>query len=317
MAYSFSRLSTYKSCPRQFKFHYIDGLADVSGEAAELGSLIHEALELDDASLVMHNQEAYHMFKLGRGYMEGLKGVIGKEVKLAIDVTGQPCGYDDEKALFRGIIDVLGENFILDWKTGFKMVSPLQLGAYQLLAEAHGYYPTELKYCMLRYDKFDTIYSSPELFNEARKFIIETVQAIESDKEYKRNIGSHCEWCSYVGKCQEGLEGTPELNLRRLILILAEEKQLKEKLKKYVNETGTDVVADDVIYGNSPNVSKKCKDKNKLLKELKAKDLLSDYAEVKSSEYKRLLEEHPEFEDFFKESIRNNYGFKEFKIAAS
>jgi CRISPR/Cas system-associated exonuclease Cas4 (RecB family) len=318
MTYSFSRLSTYKACPRRFKFQYIDEIPDPSGDAARFGSLVHEALENDDVSMVMEDELAYLMFQRGRGILQSLgKEVIGKEKKLAIDNKGNPCDFFDERAIFRGVIDVLGNDFILDWKTGFKLPSPLQLGTYQLLAEAHGFYVSELKYAMLRFDKFETVYASPEIYNEALKFISETITNIEKDVDYNRNIDSHCDYCPYVAYCRDGLKDSIRMEDKamELLLLQAQTKQVKELLKRYIEETGSDIQTDSGIYGRKEKVSLTCKNKKGLVKTLADEGILDKYSEVKSSDYDRLLSEHPEYEDMFKKSIRNSYGFKEFSIS--
>jgi len=277
--------------------------------------MVHEGLEHDDLKYVVNDVIAYHMFLVGKGYMDALEDIKGKEVKLAINAQGQPVDFFDESALFRGVIDVLGENYILDWKTGYKTPSPLQLGAYQLLAEAHGHYPHELKYCMLRQDYFETVYATPELFNEARDFIITTIQQIESDTEHIRNVAAHCDYCPYINECKLSLANTPEAKALELLLCQAKVKQLREGLKEYIQETGNEIITNSGIYAYTEKVSRRCTKKHDLMSCLKDKNLLEEYSEVKSSEYDRLLEEHPEFEIYFKNSIRNTYGFKEFKIA--
>src|SRR3989442_10000401 len=41
-----SRLALYKRCPAWYKFQYLDRLPRTSGEAAELGSVAHDFLEI-------------------------------------------------------------------------------------------------------------------------------------------------------------------------------------------------------------------------------------------------------------------------------
>lgn len=316
MAYSFSRLNTYTMCPKRFKYRYVDGLEDNAGEAAALGSLVHEALEHDDVSQVIHDATAYQMYQTGKKIMDGLT-IEAKEKRLAIDARGNPTDYNADNALFRGVIDVLGDDYILDWKTGFKTPDPIQLGTYQMLAEAHGYIVLEVKYAMLRYDKFETLPASPELFNQSRQWIVDTINTIEADNSYERNIGKHCEYCPYVSECRQDLDGSPTAMVKELKLLESQVKQIKKDLKQYVQETGKEIVTDAGVYGDKSKVTRKCLNKKDLIQQLHQDGLLDAYAEVKSSQYDSLLSDHPEYQDYFKEQIRNSIGFKEFKMAAN
>lgn len=49
---SYSRLSIFDKCPRQFELVYLCGQPDVSGQAGERGQLVHKMIELHERSRV-------------------------------------------------------------------------------------------------------------------------------------------------------------------------------------------------------------------------------------------------------------------------
>ena len=345
MAYSFSRLSKFERCRRSFYYGYIQHIPEDAGAAALFGSIVHDALEKEDSSQVIKDQAAYAMYLNGLKILEeiGKENIIGKEVRLAIDRKGRAIDYNSDKAFFRGIIDVLGKNFILDWKTGFKTPSPLQLGLYQLLAEANGYYPNKLQYMMLKSDTFETSYANPDLYNDSLQWLSNTAQAIEVakktfaenvekwisetvededkieaavDESFGRTIGSQCNYCSYVSICRNRILDSPVDKLNKIDLLKAELKQLNESVKNHVLETGDDIVLPDGRkYGNNLKASLACKDKKILLALLRKDGLLPEGGTLDSKDYNTFLEEHPKYASNFKTKISNSFGFKEFSIS--
>ena len=346
MAYSFSRLSTFEQCRRRFFYSYIKHLPDKAGKSAEFGSLIHDALERKDPSGVIMDQAAYAMYLNGLKILEGIgeDKIKGKEVRLAIDTKGRAVDYYSDNAFFRGIIDVLGDDFILDWKTGFKTPAPLQLGLYQILAEANGLYPNKLQYMMLKTDTFETIYASPELYNTSLEWLSDTVQKLEiskgnfkkrisecvvsltgeelaeleekaADEEFPRSLGSHCDYCPYVSSCRVNLGNRPEDKLQRIELLEAELKQLKADVKEYVLEADKEIVLPDGRrYGNILKTSFICKNKKVLMALLRKDGVLTAGETLDSKHYNQFLEEHPEYTEHFKTQIRNSFGYKKIKI---
>ncbi|MBC7360686.1 MAG: PD-(D/E)XK nuclease family protein [Candidatus Aminicenantes bacterium] len=171
MAYSHSRLGTYETCPRRYKFAYIDGLRrEEEGIEAFLGSRFHEAMEklyselrfrvmsleellafYEDSwkknfheKIVIINEErtADDYFRLGQKFIEDYyrhyypfnqNRILGieQEIKADLDGTG--------KYILWGFIDRIdltpdGVYEIHDYKTGSTLPSQQEVDSDRQLA---------------------------------------------------------------------------------------------------------------------------------------------------------------------------------------
>lgn len=121
MTWSFSRLSTYRKCPQQFKYQFIDKLPawEVEPPAMARGNVIHKMLE----SAVTGPKLA--VTKEFKGLMPELARIRKlnprAELSLAFTAEWKPCGWMDPKVRCRIKIDVAfgGDNItLLDYKSG-------------------------------------------------------------------------------------------------------------------------------------------------------------------------------------------------------
>lgn len=134
-------LQEYASCPRRFKYRYIDGHPGVGEGAADartIGSLAHTALELDiesrdglrpfadgaadalvdDALLLASN------FRNGPAFGEFRINGVQREVPVSLPIDG---------VTLNGVADLVGDDFVLDFKTDAQVAPDehvLQLWAY-------------------------------------------------------------------------------------------------------------------------------------------------------------------------------------------
>lgn len=111
--YSFSRLSTYKSCPRKFKYAYIDKAPrDYTDRTALLkGGAIHSILEhhpdQSTHKLAHKYQKIVDSFlstDLGKKYMS--RQSI-REFNFGLDVNLNVTSYSSKDAVFRGSVDYI------------------------------------------------------------------------------------------------------------------------------------------------------------------------------------------------------------------
>jgi putative RecB family exonuclease len=171
MAYSHSRLGTYETCPRQYKFTYLDGLPrQEEGIEAFLGSRFHEAMEklyselrfrvmsLDELLafyedswkknfhekiiIVDEERTAEDYFRLGLKYIEDYyrhyhpfnqNRVLGIEQKVEVDLDGTG------KYILWGYVDRIdltpdGLFEIHDYKTGSNLPSQQEVDSDRQLA---------------------------------------------------------------------------------------------------------------------------------------------------------------------------------------
>lgn len=124
--YSVSKIQCFEQCPLKFKLKYIDKVEVERSNALKRGSNVHAIFEnLGKTGGTPANPEELSVVEkfLGSEVGKELLPVIlkaQKEVRIGLKKAEgglEPCEYSS-KALFGGIIDLLYNNRILDYKTG-------------------------------------------------------------------------------------------------------------------------------------------------------------------------------------------------------
>lgn len=104
--WSFSSMSTYYTCPRQYKLNYIDKVIPFQEtEATKWGTEVHEALELYGRD----GKPLDDKFLPYKKYVDKLLSLPGEkffEREFALTRNLVPCEFDDTNAWCRGIIDL-------------------------------------------------------------------------------------------------------------------------------------------------------------------------------------------------------------------
>lgn len=134
--WSHSALDQFKNCPRQYHAHRVEkSIPYVEGPEAKYGIEVHKKFE-DRLrhGVVLEGELAKHEDYLAR--LEALPGVGQTEQEIALNNSGQPCGYWDDDVWYRGKVDYLKINGdmarVYDWKTGKPNQKLLQLYEYVL-----------------------------------------------------------------------------------------------------------------------------------------------------------------------------------------
>lgn len=162
MPLSFSRLSTFESCPAKFDYLYVTkSVKDQDNEFTIYGTRVHEALEnygraraaSDDAAQAVSALEDIgddvrkHFPIVDR--VIGLGGSVFFEHQMALRRDKTPCDWFASDVWIRGIADVLVVNgnraWCLDWKTGKPKENPTQLQLFAALVFAHFPEVTEVR----------------------------------------------------------------------------------------------------------------------------------------------------------------------------
>jgi hypothetical protein len=120
--WSFSRLKSFKNCPRSFYEKSVaKSVVEEKGEATIWGEVVHKHFEerlADGVVLPTHLTQ----FEPTMEWIEKQPGDILVEAQIALNTSAHPCGYWDKDVWFRGVIDVAKvdttEAFVRDWKTG-------------------------------------------------------------------------------------------------------------------------------------------------------------------------------------------------------
>ena len=121
--YSYSKISLYKTCPRKFKYQYIDKLGKFEDSPALIkGRTIHYLIEnskLDEADYsaemkqnikdfpeVLEIRDYFKNSDLGKKYLDDIDKEPIQEFKLGFGLDLEALDYSRER-LFNGIIDYI------------------------------------------------------------------------------------------------------------------------------------------------------------------------------------------------------------------
>lgn len=228
--YSFSRISTFKSCPMKFKLSYIDKISAPSNQTLKKGSYIHHCLELyPDKPTKFYNipeeylpsiNEIIYNFKnseLGKRILEP-DVTIGKELDFGLDESLEPCSFYYKRALIRGSIDRLNYNKdtntleVYDYKSGkykdprFQTFEQTQLYAIWLFRTAAFNHVDKVRcsYVYIEHGIENELVMERKYLKQYVKEYIESIKEIEDSEEYPKNISKLCDYCFYKesGDCE-------------------------------------------------------------------------------------------------------------------
>lgn len=155
-AWSFTALSDFENCPKQFYHKRVaKDVKDEMGDAALWGDNVHKFFEYSilhhqglpieavEATSILQGAEAE--FALYKPYLEAVLALpvdeLFAERQYAITKHLVPCDWFAKDVWCRGIIDVLAikgsKAYALDWKTGKRKPNSRQLKLFALLVFLH------------------------------------------------------------------------------------------------------------------------------------------------------------------------------------
>ena len=233
--YSFTKIGTWKQCPRKFNYTYVQKIPRIktSAYALDRGKLIHMILELD---FDLKKIKAHHEFKkiieggflskeqikdcfvIAKNFKESKAGqvlfkrkTLFTELAIGLDLNMEVQEYNT-KAFLRGYIDVgfLDEKsntlLLTDYKTG-KYKSKDQQDWSQLLWYAIGLFskmPFDkimLVYAYVDHNKLNTKMVERKDIEKYKKGLWDTIDPIEKDYNYQKKETPLCNWCDYQDHC--------------------------------------------------------------------------------------------------------------------
>jgi putative RecB family exonuclease len=235
---SYSKLTRWEECPKSFHFHYILKLFAAGGDAALLGTVVHETgekLERDfiargvpgslsrrEAAAVYTSiakarrlvgiesfQDGWQMvqdFVVDRGWREP-NDILAIELPFEMQVGG---------FVVVGVIDRVerrpdGILVVIDLKSKrllfstYELPSNLQLSLYdaavrQLWPDAPG---VSLAMWMLRHRELQYTSRTPEQREAALAYVEMLGEQISTATEYPARLGPHCGYCDYRHRCED------------------------------------------------------------------------------------------------------------------
>jgi putative RecB family exonuclease len=233
MKLSYSSMSSYETCPLQYRYAYVDGIPAQPSPFLSFGSSIHSALEyfysrrVPVAPALEELLETYEAVWISQGYADPTEEATyrehGREVLRryyadnAADyhlpaATEQRFSIDVEGVTFTGVIDRLdrmpgGGYEILDYKTNRKLAtqaqvdSNLQLTVYYMASrEVWGIEPEKLTlYFLLPGRAMSTRRVSADA-DGVRRQIVNVAERIQAGK-FEPRQNPLCDWCDYQSLC--------------------------------------------------------------------------------------------------------------------
>jgi len=208
--WSYSRLSCYEECPKQYWYQYVENLpsARPEGVAATRGKTIHFAGEQYlRGELKIYPPE----FQKVSGHLMMLKAKDAiPELKMAANDKWEAVDWAAPEAYFRGIIDVHYETeeedgssivYIEDFKTGKVYDShPKQMEMYVSLVASHY---EKAKAFVTRLVYIDQgVVTTPKTYDVIRVKPIRLmldgrIRMAEEDEIFPVRPGQHCRFCDY------------------------------------------------------------------------------------------------------------------------
>lgn len=189
VAWSYSRLNNYETCPKKF-FHSSvrKDVIEAESEAMRYGKLVHKALELRVSKDKPMPLNLRYLDKYAKLIAES-KGEKLTEQQLAIDNNFSPCGWFDKKTWCRAILDLAIINgthaVVIDYKTG-KISSDftqLRLAGVLLMLHMPELQTVDLSYLWTK-DKKITKYDEGPLTRDDIKTVV--TELMPRIKKYER-----------------------------------------------------------------------------------------------------------------------------------
>jgi len=218
-AVSYSRLNTFKNCPRQFEYLYIlKSVKDEGNIHTEYGERVHKSLEMYGKTL-----DTAHLTAETRKFKPAVDMILKRfphaefEYQMAINADEDECSWFDSDTWVRGILDVLaveGSNaFVADWKTGKVKPDPEQLKMFaSLVFKAYPEVDTVTSvFIWLKFDETTPVTYKRDQANilwaglERR---IDAVQEAVDTGVFPAKPSGLCPWCAAKDVC-------PDAKLRR------------------------------------------------------------------------------------------------------
>lgn len=234
------KLTMYETCPQQYKFTYIDYLADeykTPKPYLTMGAHVHNSLK-DFYEQVPPAERSYAVLEsiLRKRWKENRQGFLNADderdwgikalqmLKLYVhknDVTKNPLmleNYYDtdltEDIKVLGRIDRVDHDadglHVIDYKTGqfdAATVSDQQLAIYAMIIRANQTIPVyKASYLYLATNQWYSLDISDDLFAPITEELIEQVKQIQADRQYTPRLSERCKHCDFITICPKSAE---------------------------------------------------------------------------------------------------------------
>ena len=201
-------LSDYASCPKRFQFQFLSGhpgLGETVNHGRAIGTLVHQALEqeiqdLETLAYFAENEENWQIieealnlaetFRQSSTFAQFRETAVAKEYPISVTV---------QQITLNGTADLIGQDWVLDYKTNREMKPEqhkLQLWAY---AKALGFSTASIAY--LRHDQVYT-FNESELI-EAEEEATTLMKNLQKGNYIASPSAENCSGCPYYEICED------------------------------------------------------------------------------------------------------------------
>jgi len=328
--YSYSKIETYKKCPKLFEFSYLkEKVFEIIPTEFQVGAALHKVAELIQkgtefdlnkiANKYIDNDVQNEIKEKGKEIMDWFKQpdlskykMFLTEYKIAMssDFKKFDINYWGDDVFFRGVIDraeIMNDNIlkVIDlkyWKkTEIEISEQLYLYAYCLWNKVKNSFPwisnsIILEIWNINYHgkKTPKTVDISEIVSTSVKYLNENIIKIENDTDFKPKIGDHCVYCNFKSYCNEFIKAEGDTKLVTEYLIRKNEFSLMEKrLKSYVRENGN-ISIDGKMFGvyNSSRVSYDGSDVFEFIRHTAGMDYLAEMFHMNKTEMTKFIKKY-------------------------
>jgi len=213
IALSYSRLSTYETCPLKFKSQYIDKSYpdDSDNYFFKKGKRKHDQLDNYAKSLknalvntIQYDEDVEKCIPLIDDIFSSFDNV-STELQLAVDGKFRPTGWFSKNVMYRAIVDLEAtkkdEALVIDWKTGkFRDYDESPTGQLHLTAAIELSKNPDLKSVTTAYifiEQMQTIRKTflRENLEDLIAPFLEAWHKVNTEKEWAPKQNEYCKYC--------------------------------------------------------------------------------------------------------------------------
>ncbi len=224
--YSYSKISTFLSCPKKFKFQYIDKIGTFLDTPALIkGRTIHYLIENSSLSPNEYSDEMKQNIKdftdaleiknnfensdLGFKYLKDIDKSPINEYKLGLDFTLSGIDYSKE-SLFNGIVDYICVKnsilYLLDFKSGkykeqrFQDYNQLLFYAIHFF-EKYQVPKITISFVYVEHNLENSLELDIKYLDNYKRELLTAIKRIELCTDFKPNKSKLCDYCGFHEIC--------------------------------------------------------------------------------------------------------------------
>lgn len=224
--YSFSKISTYKTCPRKFKYQYIDKIGTFLDTPALIkGRTIHYLIEnssllpeqytdemkqnIIDFPETLEIKRRFEESELGIKYLRNIDKNAVIEYKLGLTKMLDACSYNRD-SLFNGIVDYICVKdsvlYLVDWKSGrykdARYQDYNQLLFYSIyFFQKYNITKIIISFVYVEHNIENDLELDITYLDSYKRELLLPIKTIEEDNSFEMNKTRLCDWCGFKPLC--------------------------------------------------------------------------------------------------------------------